>query len=561
MTRISNLALPRLVVFVTIAMALMTGLVPGAALAGTSGSEPAPAPRPGYMAFSSCREGSEFAGEGDWRAEQEGTYPITEGSTSTCLEPGGALILTDHGSVDDSPGQGPTYLLLAPGVIEGGVIHGGMVSPEGQAFIQVMKPSGPPDYLTFCTELCKTWRNFELTVPAGTPGLMAAAQCTESKSSGFCSNLGTNAELQITSSTLLVKNEATPEAAAVGGSLTESPASGNANVTFTAHENYGTGIYRVSVLIDGAQVYSATPDLNSGFCEPHGTYGGALLFHTSHPCPAEAPVRAEVPTSSFPEGPHLVEVDVEDAAGNRATVFDKTIQFHPHTAPPPVSVTTTPVPPDRGPCNGTPCDEAAKLIAAGQPTTSNRAFGHSALTLTGRLVSPTGTPIKDAQVKLLQQIVGSAAVTQITSTTTSANGSWSLKASSGASRLLQVAFYSHTLDTLPASLLNFHENVQGVVSMHAPHRVRLGRAVTFTGQLAGGYVPAGGESVQMEIFYGKRWRTIEVLPTNSKGRWSYRYVFTLGAGTSYQFRAVTVPNGTYPYTISHSKPVHVMVAR
>jgi hypothetical protein len=72
-------------------------------------------------------------------------------------------------------------------------------------------------------------------------------------------------------------------------------------------------------------------------------------------------------------------------------------------------------------------------------------------------------------------------------------------------------------------------------------------------------VPASGESVQMEIRYGGRWRTIEVLPTNSKGRWTYRYVFTLGAGTSYLFRAATVPNGGYPFSSTHTKPVRVTV--
>ena len=530
-------------------------LLPGVA----QGAEPTPAPKPGYMAFSSCREGDEFAGEGDWQATQEGTFPITEGASSTCLEPGGALILTDKGDLDDHPGEGPTYLLQVPGTIEGGVIHGGMVSPEGQAFIQVMK-SGPADYLIFCTELCKTWRNFEVNVPAGTPGLMAAAQCTESRTSGVCSNSGTNAELEITSSTLLLRNEAKPEAAAVGGSLTESPVSGNADVTFTAHEKYGTGIYRVSVLIDGTQVYSATPNLNSGFCTPHGTYDGALLFHTSRPCPAETPVRAEVPTSGVADGPHVVEVDVEDAAGNKATVFDKTIQFQNHPATPATTPTAAASPPERGPCNGTPCVEAASLTAsAGEHTSLSRPQKQSALTLTGRLTSTTGTPIKDAQVKLLQQIAGSSATTQVATATTSADGSWSLKAPSGPCRLLQVAFYSHTLDVVPAATLDFHENVPAIVSIHAPRSVRIDQFFTFSGQLTGGYVPAGGEEVQVQIKYGGKWRELELVDTNSQGKWKYRYAFTLEPGTRWAFRAIAVRNGSYPFVSHESRTIHVAV--
>jgi hypothetical protein len=97
------------------------------------------------------------------------------------------------------------------------------------------------------------------------------------------------------------------------------------------------------------------------------------------------------------------------------------------------------------------------------------------------------------------------------------------------------------------------------MSLHAPRWARLGRGVLFTGALAGGYVPAGGESVQMEILYGGRWRTIEVLPTNGRGRWTYTYMFTLGAGASYLFRAVTVPNGSYPFLAAASRPVRVRV--
>jgi hypothetical protein len=326
-----------------------------------------------------------------------------------------------------------------------------------------------------------------------------------------------------------------------------------------AHVN-GAGVYRVAAELDGQVVWSGTPSVDEGRCVAHGLYDGALNFHSNQPCPQETGVNIEVPTTTLAEGQHELAVIVEDAAGSIATVYNGTINID--NRPPPEKVVLAPLLPNRGACNGTPCDEAAKLIvAAGEPMTITRTLGHTAVTLTGHLTSPQGGPIKDAQVKLLQQIVGSAAVTQVAGTTTSADGSWSLKAPAGPSRLLHVAFYSHTLDATPASILDFHESVQGAVSMHAPRRVRLGKAVTFTGQLDGGYVPAGGESVQVEIFYSGRWRTIEVLSTTSNGRWTYKYVFTLGVGSSYTFRVVTVPNGGYPYISNHSKTVRVTVVR
>lgn len=235
----------------------------------------------------------------------------------------------------------------------------------------------------------------------------------------------------------------------------------------------------------------------------------------------------------------------------------------PSNSPSQVAVPLATIAPvERGTCNGTPCAEVAKLTATPrQPKILTRTQAHSATALTGHLTTPTGTPIKGAQLQLLQQVNGSAAITPIVSTTTRPDGTWTLKAPAGPSRLLRVAYYSHTLDSIPAATLDYHENVQAVVSMHAPHRARLGHVIIFDGELAGGYVPAIGESIQMEILYGGRWRTIEVLPTTSRGRWAYRYTFTLGAGTTYLFRAATVPNGAYPYTSAHSEPVRVTVER
>jgi hypothetical protein len=365
-----------------------------------------------------------------------------------------------------------------------------------------------------------------------------------------------SAEAEISSAQILLSTSAVPAASGLGGTLLNSTVAGKATLSFTATDSAGPGVYQVRVKVNGEQVLAETPNLNEGKCVSTGTSEGARAFNYTQPCPTETPVHAEINTAGLADGTHALTVELEDAAGDVATVYAGTLTTVNH------ATTTVVAPVERGPCNGNPCDEAAKLSAtAGEAKTFARSFGHSTATLTGRLTSATGAPIKDAQVKLLQRIVGSAATSTVATATTSPTGAWKIKAPAGPSRLLQVAYYSHTLDTTPASILDVHESVQGVVSMHAPRKAHLGRAVLFSGQLAGGYVPAGGESVQMEILYGGRWRTIEVLPTNSKGRWTYRYVFTLGAGTSYLFRAATVPNGGYPYSSTHTKPVRVTVER
>ncbi len=488
------------------------------------------------------------------------------GHLDTCNEPGGAMTLRDEGAQDSEPGSGPNYVYQAPlgSLIAGGVAKIAMTSPGGEASFAVERQKTGREVLASCTESCSGVHNVTVTIPDTEWWLMnAKADCKAPLGQSKCATGGVNAELSISTATILLHSTATPEATGLTGSLTESPVSGTANIAFTAHDKEGPGVYRVTAAIDGGNVWAATPNTEYGRCVAYGTFENALNFHYANPCPQEAPVRIELPTTSFADGPHLVEVAVEDAAGNKSVVFDKTIDLENHsgsTSPSTPLVSATPAPPERGPCNGSPCDDAAKLsLAANEPKSVTRALGHSAITLTGRLTTPTGAAIKNAQIKLLQQIVGSAATISAASTTTSSTGAWKIKVPNGPSRLLQIAYYSHTLDTIPAATIDVHEGVQGAVSMHAPHRARLGRAVTFTGQLAGGYVPTGGESVQMEIFYSGRWRTIEVLPTTSKGRWTYKYVFTLGAGTSYLFRAATVPNGGYPFLSAHSKPVRVTV--
>lgn len=512
----------------------------------------------------SCSVGTEYISQEGWESKDIEGY--TETPLDNCKTPGAGL------RVDISP-TGASYMTLAGEIwaykppagstIAGGTLSVDMTAREGVALVGA-KVKGSVVELGKCESPGCLHYTRDLPITAvGATEIYEQAACFGKN--GVChppegepfdheGNGLFSAEAELSSAQILLSTNAVPSASGLGGTLLNSTVTGKATLSFTATDA-GPGIYQVRVKVNGEQALAETPNLNEGKCVSTGTSEGARAFNYTQPCPTETPVNAEINTAGLPDGTHALTVELEDAAGDVATIYSGTLTTVNHAT----VFTPTVAPVERGPCNGTPCDEAAKLAAAGEAKTFTRALGHSPATLTGRLTSPTGTPIHGAQVKLLQQIVGSAAVTQIASTTTSANGSWSLKAPAGASRLLQVAFYSHTLDTTPASTLDFHENVQGAVSMHAPHRAWLGHALVFSGQLAGGYVPAGGESVQMEIFYGGRWRTIEVLPTNSKGRWAYKYVFSLGVGASYLFRAVTVPNAGYPFLSTHSKPIRVTV--
>ncbi len=519
--------------------------------------------RAGQWAQATCSDGSEPVSTEGWAPGTVGGYLSIVEPGNTCAQVGGSLSLRDEVGYQLA-NSGPMWVYSAPAdsTIQGGSITLSLASPGGQAYLSTPNNSTEvSELVVMCTELCKTVKENTLTdYYHGGSRLYAVTECTPPSGKEYCSS-GLDAQMNIKSATILLSNEAKPTAAGFAGTLLNNPASGTASLSFTAHDEHGPGVYRATMQIDGHTMWSATPNLSEGKCVAHGTYNGALKFHNLQPCPQETEVHTEIQTSELAEGQHTLNVEIEDAAGNKATVYTGPITID--NQPPAI---TTPIvsviPPSRGAPNGEPASERATLTLAGrQPKAFTRERTRSAVVLAGRLTAPTGAPIKGAQVQLLQQVIDSAAATPIASATTRPDGTWTLKAPAGPSRLLRVAYYSHTLDSTPAATLDVHESVQGVVSMHAPRRARLGRALVFRGQLAGGYVPPGGESVQMEILYAGRWRTIEVLPTSSRGAWTYKYVFTLGAGASYLFRAVTVPNGAYPFLSTHSKPVRVTVER
>jgi hypothetical protein len=180
--------------------------------------------------------------------------------------------------------------------------------------------------------------------------------------------------------------------------------------------------------------------------------------------------------------------------------------------------------------------------------------------LSGALREQTGSPVAGARLELLQQASDTGApLRAIAATTTDAAGEWTFVVPRGPSRVLLVAWRSHALDVGYAAQLEYHEKVFSHIGLVAPRRVRAGVPFDFRGELVGGYIPPERSTIQMEIFYLGRWRTVETLHTNSRGRFAYRYTFSTGAGFSYLFRASIEYTRAYPFLASTSRSVRVRV--
>ena len=510
----------------------------------------------------SCSYGTEYIFPESWEGKEVNGYknPNQDRPFDGCLgfNMGGGLEVEAAGDNGDQPGAGEIWLYRAPlqSTIAGGMLTARLTATNGYATIDAWAKNGVVTLANCESPNCHGGSRFVPITASGGTELYEVAGCFGTDG-GLCpSEPNLAAEAGISSAQIVLATNAVPAGTGFSGTLLGETVTGKATLSFTAKDP-GPGVYQARVQIDGHEAWGDTPILNEGKCVSTGNYEGARAFNYAQPCPTETAVHAEIDTTSLADGAHDLAVEVEDAAGNVATVYSGTLT----TANHPVAAIV--LPPNRGAPNGTPASDDAVLTPhADQPRTFTRTLADSAVTLSGNLTNATGTPIAGAQIQLSEQVVGSTApASHILSTTTGPSGAWTLQVPKGPSRLLLIAYYSHLLDSTPAATFDFHERVRGVLSMRAPRRVRLGQAVIFSGRLVGGYVPSGGESVQMEIFYGRRWRTIEVLPTTNRGRWTYKYVFILGAGTSYRFRAITVSNGSYPFLPAYSKPVRVTIER
>jgi hypothetical protein len=356
----------------------------------------------------------------------------------------------------------------------------------------------------------------------------------------------------------LLSNEATPSASGVSGTLLSPDASGTQELTFTATDPGGPGVYLVAVQIDGKAVYSGTPNNNGGKCVAVGTSGGTLMFDYSQPCPASESVDLPINTSTLPNGQHTLKLVVQDAAGNSAVVYDGTIT----TKQPsngslgalPGPGTASPAPPAVQ--NGIAASRTAHLHL-GIRARITRSYAHRKVRLTGRLLSAQGQPIGGATLEVLQQVSGSATATVIAHAKTRANGTFAAMAPGGPTRMIEVAYRAFSTDTNYAALAKVQESVSAGVRLNiTPRRTSPEGTITLSGRVFGP-VPPQGVVVELLVHYRGRWEPFRDPRTDSRGRFQVVYQFQGGVGR-FPFRALVFGGQTeFPFVHGESRSVDV----
>ena len=88
-----------------------------------------------------------------------------------------------------------------------------------------------------------------------------------------------------------------------------------------------------------------------------------------------------------------------------------------------------------------------------------------------------------------------------------------------------------------------------------------GEYVVFRGRLAGGWIPATGALVELQVYSRRDWRTFaQPRASQRTGRWAYRYRFeTVRGRASFRFRARVRRQPGLPFVTGSSRSVRVRV--
>jgi len=367
---------------------------------------------------------------------------------------------------------------------------------------------------------------------------------------GLADPYGYAAVVYLYAADVTLEQNAGPSASNVSGELASAPSvQGPSDIVFSATDP-GSGVYQAVFSVDGQVVQSTLVNENGGRCKNVGqTTDGLPAFLYLQPCLKSVTADVGFDSTKVSNGVHHLIVSVSDAAGNTATVLDRSIV----------------VQNELGTCNAE-CDGHAILHSAGSDArllrrTIARRYANSGFTLAGELVDHAGSPMNGAVIELRQRAsYPGARNVLVATTTTGSKGGWKLRVPKGPSRLLTVGYRSRSNNPNFATQLQYRETVAAGVRLSAPRRARPGRAFAFRGGLAGGYIPPGGALVSLEIFFGGEWREIALLRTNRRGAFAYRYTFAAIGPATYRFRAQLPHTIGYPFASGASRSSYIHVA-
>lgn len=255
--------------------------------------------------------------------------------------------------------------------------------------------------------------------------------------------------------------------------------------------------------------------------------------------------QARIPSDDLDPGAYELSATVSDRAGNQGTGDDST-SGQPMILNLPLK------------------DQTILSAMVGQAKGSTKANYDSRNYLDGRLTAG-GVALPNEKVRVVETFAsGSKSGTVSRELTTDGDGRYRLLLTPGPTRSI-AAFFDGTRKLSRAVSPETTVKVKGKVGFRIkPKKVLNGGAVRMKGSVGfrGVLPPARGKLVAIQYLDPSRrkWRPVEVLRTNRRGRFSYAYRFrTISTAQRIVFRASVLQEAGWPYLPSTSKPRSVIV--
>ncbi len=255
--------------------------------------------------------------------------------------------------------------------------------------------------------------------------------------------------------------------------------------------------------------------------------------------------RARIPSDDLAHGAYELAATVRDRAGNEST-GNQTTSGQPMILNLPLKQPT----------------RLSGILRKGRRSITTRY--DSRRYAQGRLTS-RGEALAHQTVQVVERFAtGSRRVVRTRERTTDGDGRYRLPLAAGPSRTIEVRF-GGTPKMSRADSPRLRLNVKGKVSFRIrPGKVFNGGTVLMKGRVGfkGALPPARGKLVAIQYLDPTRskWRPVEVLRTDRRGRFRYRYRFrTISSAQRIVFRASALQEAGWPYLPSTAKPRSVIV--
>lgn len=349
------------------------------------------------------------------------------------------------------------------------------------------------------------------------------------------------AEFNLFSSRVSVVDNDPPTLTGLGGALIRAEAVRGKTDLFVDAADVGGGVRSLTLAIDGGAPQTITADTTATCAEP---------FEVPEPCPAQLGRIFTVDTTLLTEGFHSAGGTITDAAGNSTPYGPVSFVVQNKYANP-----GNPTDPD----NGTPpvADPEIRLDRA----MVDHAPGKAA-SITGRLLTSGGQPIAGAGLEVTSISLGGTSSEEVplAPVTTGADGRFTVENKGLGARRITVSF-APVVGGVPTRRASATLRSKLKLKFKAkPRRIRIGKAVKFTGKIVGGGPSVRGATTEIQAKAGGRWQTVANVSAKASGKFRWKYRFRhVERNAIFSFRALVRSNPGWPWPTVKSKKLKVRI--